>query len=57
MNETLGERVHREFCWFARVLVALLIVFAAERLVPGALVSNSNGGDKAVGAAQPGTRP
>jgi hypothetical protein len=54
----LGERVHREFCWFARVLVALLIVCAADRLAPGSLVSRTEAGDKApAGTAQSGTRP
>jgi len=50
MEETLGERVHREFCWFALVLLTLLIGFA-DRLVP-----NTEAGGKAatVVAAQPG---
>jgi hypothetical protein len=57
MNETLGKRVHREFCWFALVLFALLIA-CADRLVPGTLVSSTVAGDRAsTGAAQTGTRP
>jgi hypothetical protein len=58
MNETLGKRVHREFCWFALVLLALLIVYAADRLVPGTLVSSTQAGDESsTGTAQPGTGP
>jgi hypothetical protein len=58
MNEALGERVHREFCWFALILLALLIACAPGRLVPGALVSSTEAGEKlSSGAAQPGTRP
>ena len=58
MNEALGERVHREFCWFALVLLALLIVCAAGRLVPGSLVSSTEARDKpSSGAAQPDTKP
>jgi hypothetical protein len=57
MNEALGERVHREFCWFALVLLALLIVCAAGRLVPRSLISGTEAGDEpSSGAAQAGTR-
>jgi hypothetical protein len=58
MNEALGERVHREFCWFALVLVALLVACATDRLVPGTLPSSTAAGDNAsAGAAQPDKRP
>jgi hypothetical protein len=57
MNETLGKRVDREFCWFALLLLALLIA-CADRLVPGTSVSSTEPGEKAAtGAAQPGTSP
>jgi hypothetical protein len=58
MNEALGERVHREFCWFALVLLALLIACTADRLVPGTSASSTEAGDKASAAtAQPERRP
>jgi hypothetical protein len=48
MDETLGQRVHREFCWFALVLLILMIGFA-HRLVPG----TETGGKASTVAAQP----
>jgi hypothetical protein len=51
MDETLGQRVHREFCWFALVLLTLLIGFA-DRLVP----STASGGKGSTVAAQPGAQ-
>jgi hypothetical protein len=58
MNEALGERVHREFCWFALVLLALLIVCAGGRMVPSTLVSSTEARDDPSGsAAQPATTP
>jgi hypothetical protein len=57
MNEALGERVHREFCWFALVLLALLIVYAAGRLVPGSWVSSTEAaGARSSGVIQPDTK-
>lgn len=58
MNEALGERVHREFCWFALVLLALLIVYAAGRLAPGSWVSSTEAGEaRSTGAVQPDAKP
>jgi uncharacterized membrane protein len=28
MNEGLGKRLYREYCWFAVILLALLLCFA-----------------------------
>jgi uncharacterized membrane protein len=53
MDETLGKRVHREFCWFTLVLLALLIA-CVDRL--GSHMPSSTGAGETIssGAAQPG---
>jgi hypothetical protein len=51
MDETLGQRVHREYCWFALLLLILLIGFA-DRLVP----STETGGKASTVAARPGAQ-
>jgi hypothetical protein len=58
VDEALGERAYREFCWFALVLVALLVLCAGGRLVPRTLVSSSEAGDtRSGGVAQTAPRP
>jgi hypothetical protein len=58
MNEALGERVHREFCWFALVLLALLIVCAAGRMVSGSRVSSTAAVDAgSAGPMRPDSKP
>jgi hypothetical protein len=31
VDDALGERAYREFCWFALVLLALLVLCAVDR--------------------------
>jgi uncharacterized membrane protein len=38
MDETLGRRVHREFCWFA-LLLLLLVIACVDRVGSGTLPS------------------
>ena len=40
MTDTLGKRVYRDYCWFALVLLALLMAYA-DRLLP-----STEAGDK-----------
>ena len=58
MIEALGERVHREFCWFALVLLGLMILWGAGRSVPNSWISRTEAADaRSTGPMQPDTKP
>jgi hypothetical protein len=43
MDETLGKRVHREFCWFA-LLLLLLLIACVDRVASGTLPPSRSSG-------------